>query len=94
MNNNNQAKEFDGIITPIYTQTEDCYGRFSEKGGQISDFAIDEAAIALSEDKDKLTLAFGDPEVGLLIEMKTKDFLYLSRLLEKYLELLEKPDGE
>jgi hypothetical protein len=93
MNNNNQAKEFDGIITPIYTQTDECYGRFSEKGGQISDFQLMKLQLH-PEHKDKLTLAFEDSEVGLLIEIKTEDFLHLSRLLEKHLQSLEKPNDQ
>jgi hypothetical protein len=78
----------------IYRQTDECYGRFSDISGYLADSVIDEAAIALSEDKDKLTLAFDGPDIGLLIEIKTEDFLYLSRLLEKYLESLEKPNDQ
>jgi hypothetical protein len=75
----------------IYTQTEDCYGRFSEKDGQIYDFAIDEVAIEVhEEDNGKLTLSFDGPDTGLLIEIKTEDCLYLSRLLKSHLESLEK----
>jgi hypothetical protein len=79
----------------IYKQTEKSWGRFSNKSGVLTDFAIDEVVFEVNEDnKDKMFLVFKDFYQGLLIEIKTEDFLYLSRLLEKYLELLEKPDGE
>jgi hypothetical protein len=91
MNNKNQNEEFESTITPIYTQTENCYGRFTSKDGVISDFSIDEAFIEVDEEiKSKITLCFnGKAEVK--IEIKTKDFFCLfSILAEKYLESLEK----
>ena len=92
MNDNNQTEKFNRTYLPVlYKQTDECYGRFGHKSYVLTDFTIDEVAIELhEEDKDKLTLSFDNPDTGLLIEIKTEDFLHLSRLLEKHLQSLEK----
>ena len=96
MNNKNQNQKFNRTYLPaLYTKTEDCYGRFGYKSYVLTDFAINQAAIELhEEDEDKLTLSFDSPDTGLLIEIKIKDFLYLSRQLEKHLQSLEKPNDQ
>ena len=94
MNDNNQTEKFNRTYLPVlYKQTDECYGRFGHKSYVLTDFAIDEVAIDMhKEDKGKVTLSFDGPDTGLLIEIKIKDFLCLSRLLEKHLQSLEKPN--
>jgi hypothetical protein len=91
MNDKNQTEKFNRTYLPVlYKQTDECYGRFGHKSYVLIDFAIDEVAIEMhEEDKGMVTLSFDNPDTGLLIEIKIKDFLDLSRQLEKHLQSLE-----